>query len=198
MIETAIRFVLTNPVAMAVKAPVKDALWAVRGRGLANPAPRQPVRSLLFVCKGNICRSPFAAHRAERLLAESGSPVTCGSAGIETTQAGRSPRDACEAARSFGVRLDSHLPLQLSKSLVLQYDATVVMEAAQLTLLRDSYPEAADRIWLLSLFDGRRGYARYNIADPFGKPKPAFDACYRRIDDALRPLVRLVTESARC
>jgi protein-tyrosine-phosphatase len=185
------RYALTNPIAMAVKEPIKDLVWTVRGRQLANPSPPRGVRSLLFVCQGNICRSPFAAKRAAQLLDDAGSPIICASAGIETTQAGRSPREACQAALAFGVSLDSHMPVQLTGSLVSRFDLIVVMEAAQLEALRRSYPDAADRIWLLSLLDQRSGYARYHITDPFGGPRAAFESCYRRIDDALRPLLRL-------
>jgi protein-tyrosine phosphatase len=188
----AIRFVLTNPLAMALKAPVKDALWTVRCRRLANPPPPASVRSMLFVCKGNICRSPFAALRAAQLAAESGAAIACLSAGIATTQAERSPREACDAAEAFGVRLGAHRPIQITPSVVSQADLIIVMEAAQLLALRLAYPDSAGRIWLLSLLDERRGYARYHIADPFGKPRAEFDACYRRIDGALRPLLRLL------
>lgn len=188
----AIRFVLTNPLTMALKAPMKDALWTARGRRLANPAPPARVRSMLFVCKGNICRSPFAALRAAQLVAESDATITCLSAGLDTTQAERSPRDACDAAEAFRVRLDTHTPVQITGSLVSQVDLIVVMEAAQLLALRRAYPDSADRIWLLSLLDERRGYARYHIADPFGKPRAEFDSCYSRIDGALRPLLRLL------
>jgi protein-tyrosine phosphatase len=191
LVDRLVRYALTNSVAMAVKEPIKDFVWTVRGRQLANPAPPSTVRSLLFVCKGNICRSPFAAKRVAQLLGEAGSSITCASAGIETTQAGRSPREACEAAQTFGVRLDTHTPVQLTVSLVSRFDLIVVMEAAQLWALRRSYPDAADRIWLLSLLDERSGYARYHIADPFGGPLAGFESCYQRIDDALRRLLHL-------
>lgn len=190
------RRVLTHPVAMAVKRPLKDALWVLRGRTLRNPPLPDRVGAILFVCKGNICRSPFAAHLAAQLLAGSGSQIRCASAGILTTQAERSPREACAAARTFGVHLEQHTPVRLTSSLVAQFDLIVVMEASQLKSLRRSYPDAAARIWLLPLLDDRIGYARYHIADPFGQPRTAFDHCYRRIDATVRNVVRLIASRA--
>jgi protein-tyrosine phosphatase len=192
-----VRRMLTSPLGMAVKAPLKDAFWAVRGRRLANPALPAVVRSILFVCKGNICRSPFAAYRAAQLLEEAGARVACESAGIQITQADRSPREACEAARAFGVRLDAHRPVPLTRSLLSSFDLIVVMEASQFAFLRQSYPDAMDRIWLLSLLDEPYGYDRFHIADPFGQPQAAFNTCYRRLDDALRLLVRAVVSQSR-
>ena len=63
---------MTHPVTMAAKAPVKDALWTIRGRQFRNPQFGREVRSVLFLCHGNICRSPFAAVRAAQLLERAG------------------------------------------------------------------------------------------------------------------------------
>jgi hypothetical protein len=61
----------------------------------------------------------------------------------------------------------------------------VVFEVAHLMRLRHEYPAEAGRFVLLPLLPARRtpafGYARYNIADPFGQPGVVFDACYARI-----------------
>ena len=175
---------LTHPLALSVKRPLKDALWTARGRALANPQIPARVTSILFVCKGNICRSPFAALLAAQRLAERGvGGVHCSSAGISVTQAARAPQEACEAAALFGLSLLAHVPLQVTGDLLLSHDLTIVMEAGQMQELRRRYPEAASRIVLLPLIDrDQAGYVRFNIADPFGQPLPAFHDCYRRID----------------
>jgi protein-tyrosine phosphatase len=195
VLQQALHRALTHPLTMAAKGPIKDLWWTARGRGLSNPPLPAHVRSLLFVCKGNICRSPFAAVRARQLLLDRNvTDVTCDSAGIETTQAARPPREACHAAAHFGVALDAHQPVQLTSKIVARYDLTIVMEAEQFSALRRSYPEQADRIVLLPLLhDSAAGYARFNIADPFGQPLAAFQRCYCHTDEALGELIRLVT-----
>jgi protein-tyrosine phosphatase len=192
LFDRAMRFALTNPLSMAIKAPVRDLVWSVQGRGLENPVLRSPILSILFVCKGNICRSPFAALLASHHLSRSGSATSCVSAGISTTQANRSPQHACEAARHYGIDLESHRPIQLTRALISSSDLIAVMEASQLLELRASYPEAADRVFLLSLLDDRRGYSRYNIADPFGESRKAFDACYERINVIVERLLQKI------
>lgn len=81
--------------------------------------------------------------------------------------------------------------MQLSRELVGRYDLIVVMEVGQFEGLRRTYPEAASRIVLLSLFDpqSRQGYERYHIADPFMQARPVFEACFRRIDRAVDGLI---------
>ena len=182
---------LTHPLVMAAKRPLKDALWIARGRAFANPPLPRRVTSVLFICKGNICRSPFAGIRFRQLLDARGlSGVRSASAGISTTQAARAPQEACTAAGGYGHSLDAHEPLQLTRELVREHDLVVVMEADQLRQLRASYPDAADRILLLPLLDEEAsGYERFNISDPFGGPLDGFHACYARIDRALQRLL---------
>jgi len=190
-----IHSVLTHPLMMAVKAPVKDVMWTVRGRGLRNPPFGRDVQSALFLCHGNICRSPFAAERAAQLLERAGIRIRCASAGIAANQAKQCPAEARLAAQAFGLNLDEHTPTLLTAAMIDEFDLVVVMEAGQMQLLRERFPGAASRLVLLPLVDAtdRHGYARYNIADPFGQPRAAFDDCYRRIDRALHSLLRLLT-----
>ena len=187
--------VLTHPLTMAAKAPIKDVLWTVRGRGLRNPPFAREVRSALFLCHGNICRSPFAAERAAQLVERAGMRVRCASAGIAANQAKQCPSEARAAAAVFGLNLDDHVPALLTPSMMDEFDLVVVMEAGQMQLLQERFADARPRIVLLPLVDGadRHGYARYNIADPFGQPRAAFDECYRRIDRSLQSLVHLLT-----
>lgn len=183
---------LTHPLAMRIKRPLRDGVWSWKGRHLRNPAMPAAPRSLLFVCKGNICRSPFASALTELLLRRAGTGgVLCESAGISASADERPPAAACAAAARFGVSLDGRVPILLTRDLVDRFEMIVVMEAAQFYALRAAYPEAGDRIFLLPLLSRRRrpGYARYNIADPFGHPVAVFNACYEHLHDDLGDLL---------
>lgn len=189
----AIRRLVTHPATRVVKRAVRDGWWTLRGGSIANPPVPHEVESILFVCLGNICRSPFAAALATRRLAELGLVgVRCDSAGIRTTQGARPPQEAVEVSTAYQLSIEGHRPQLLTRELVEANDLIVVMEAGQLHHVRESYPDAAASVVLLSLFDAMvtRGFERYHIVDPFGQPRSAFDACYGRIDRALTPLLR--------
>ncbi len=188
--ERVLRAVLTSPLAMRLKAQWRDIVWSKRGAGLSNPPLPVPVRSILVLCLGNICRSPFAAAALEDLVARTGGSIRVTSAGIRATQAAKPPETACLAATRHGIRLADHRPQPLTRQLIDAADLVVVMEAAQLDQLRSAYPDAAPRIVLLSLFDetARGAYDRYNIADPYGKPLDVFERCYDRIRRAVDAL----------
>jgi protein-tyrosine phosphatase len=190
--STGITAFLRHPAVMRIKHAVRELRWRLTRTAPVNPPIPPEVRSLLFVCLGNICRSPFAGLLARRQLDALGrSDVLSVSAGIRTTQAKRSPREACEAAAAYGLELESHRPLQLTDQLMDAADMVIVMEVGQLAQLRSAYPKHHGRIFLLSLLDAQasRAYERDNIEDPFGRPLAAFHHCYGRINRALGGLI---------
>jgi protein-tyrosine-phosphatase len=170
----------------AVRGLAKDSLWMLRGARLKTPPLARPLRSVLFVCHGNICRSPYAAVLAETLAADRGAPaIAWQSAGFAAVPGAASPDEAIAAARRDGVSLEAHRATRLDAAQVAAADLIVVFEVPHLLKLQAEYPASAGRFVLLPLLPPRRavafGYARYNVADPFGKPGPFFDACYARI-----------------
>ena len=193
-LSQAITRALLHPLTMRIKHLARDARWYAAGHRCENPPIRPGVRALMFICLGNICRSPFAGHlAAARLSSDGGRPIAVTSSGLKTTQAARSPHDACVAAASYGVSLEQHTARQLVSSDVLAADLLIVMEPSQRASLERAHPEAADRILLLSLFDdGASGYDRCHIDDPFLGTPAEFAACYRRIDRAVSSLIAAV------
>jgi protein-tyrosine-phosphatase len=69
---------------------------------------------VLFVCAGNICRSPFAEGLARRLAAERGLDVEFASAGEIALDGDRCPADAVSVAKEYGVDLSSHRARRLT------------------------------------------------------------------------------------
>lgn len=174
-----------------VKKVLKDAYWSFRGAGFRNPALTGAPGSMLFICKGNICRSPFAEKLAEKMASgtELGG-IQVSSAGLQVRKPLPSPTNAKNAAKRFGIDLDEHRSKPLTRELVEGFDLIVVMEAGQLKALRSSYPESYEKFFLLPFFENGRtgGYAKYNLADPYGKPIVFFMECFGRIEKSLQGL----------
>ncbi len=192
--------ILRHPMTMTLKAVARNAVWTVKGRRVVNPPLPLPVRSMLFVCLGNICRSPFAEHLAhKRLVAAGAAALRCASAGISARQSGEVPAHGRDvAAQDYGIQLGAHRPQILSRELVDAFDLIVVMEAAQLDLLRATYPHSSHRVVLLPLFDPLPvpAHQRYHIDDPFSQPRASFEASFRRIDRAVARLLHDLVPAA--
>jgi protein-tyrosine-phosphatase len=198
-LERLITAAVRHPAAMAVKEAWRDLRWKLRDHPPPGTVPAPPA-TVLFVCKGNICRSPFAAlYATERLRARGVDGVTCRSAGYSTTQAAASPPHAITAARTYGVDLAAHRPLPFADQ-ARDVDVIVVMEAAHLDLLAGRLGVARDRLVLLPRFAPAAvaggGYRRSNIEDPFGRPLDAFERCYAQTAAAVDGLVERLHEAA--
>jgi protein-tyrosine phosphatase len=164
-----------------------------------NPPLPAAVGSVLFVCKGNICRSPFAAYHAALVAREMGLAPAVRSAGLKPSQANACPDAAIAAALAYGHDMRPWRPLPLTDDLMADHDLIVVMETGQLAAVRRRWPQHHRKVVLLSLFGPppADGWSRLNIEDPFGREQPAFDACYARIDAAVRDLFTRLPRPAR-
>jgi protein-tyrosine-phosphatase len=168
--------------ARAAAMATARARGAAGDRGRLEAAARSELaraRRLLFVCKGNIGRSPFAAGLARRALGD----------GVEVASAGflpdgrRSPTDAVAAAAAWGIDLSVHRSRVVSAALVRRSDAIFVFDADNHRRLLSDFPEAAARVHYVGALE-RDG--RLFVEDPWGGGPDAYAASYRRIADALR------------
>ncbi len=129
---------------------------------------------VLFVCRGNICRSPFAeAYIREKLGMEN--VRSCGTYEVPLRQV---PEVAEKIAREeFSVDLSSHRSQAISESLLRWADVVFVMDRKQLVELA---PRVKGRMMLLR--------ANREIPDPYGGDEATYLACYQEIIEACEAL----------
>lgn len=176
--------------AQRIRRELVDIFWTVRGPALKLPAITERPKSILFVCKGNICRSPFAEHLASARWPA----IAFGSAGLHVFQPTPPPSNAIQSARQYGLDMETHRSQQISNELVECHDMIIAMEAWQYSELRSMYKSHQHKIHVLAPYgnngtEQKRGYAAFNIADPYGGQISDFDACFKRIDQCLTNLM---------
>jgi protein-tyrosine phosphatase len=165
-----------------------DLYWNVRGPRLRFPSVPPTVRSVLFVCKGNICRSPFAEHVAQRLGRDGyARGVIFASAGLHVSRPNSPPEEAIRVAERFGVGLERHRSQPISQELMDTFDVIVAMEVWQYAELNTRYPRNRGKVVVLPMLDPAalakaKGYAAFNIEDPYGRSSDAFEQCFSRIE----------------
>lgn len=161
-------------------------LW--RRRALARLRAASPPRSVVFVCHGNICRSPYAAAAFVERLAPSLRPgVRVDSAGF--TGPGRaSPPEAVAVAARHGVALGSHRAQLVPPGAINSWELVVVMEPGQAWALHTLFGHNGRQLVVLGDLDPAP-FGRRTIADPVKQPEAAFESSYARIDRCLEQLV---------
>lgn len=179
-----------------LKRTVKNVYWRAYGHFLTHPPVPPSPRALLFVCKGNICRSPFAEAAARGRIPEN-VRIHCRSAGIVVEQPEGCPRETLIAAERFGIDLSGHRSRRIDQGLVAESDMIFAMEAWQFTRLRKLFPQHLGKIFLLPLFEGNppkrsESFSILNIRDPYGRAIGDFIECFERIDACLEGLFSVI------
>ncbi|HEY5980693.1 MAG TPA: low molecular weight protein-tyrosine-phosphatase [Microlunatus sp.] len=111
-------------------------------------------RRVVFVCWGNICRSPMAERVAEKLAAERGlDDLVFTSAATSREEIGAQiDGRAVEVLRRHGYRTDGHAAHQITRAEIEAADLVLAMENIHLTRMRAIAPDA-DHLRLLTDFD---------------------------------------------
>ena len=158
-----------------------------------GPGRFRPQR-LLLVCTANVDRSPMAEMLLKRMLSEQGiggiEVRSCGVAAIED-------RPMSEISQALllaedGISAVAHRSRRVDEAHVGEADLILAMEHAHVKRLAESYPEARQRIFLLS------GYGRApeigDIEDPAGQVGEAYPRMKRALEVALAGALRRMGE----
>jgi len=145
---------------------------------------------VLFVCLGNICRSPLAeaAFRAE--AERVGLDVEVDSAGTGDWHAGQPPdRRAIAAARRNRTDISHLRARQVTRGDFDRFDHIVALDTENFADLRRIWPEGS-RARLSLLLDHAPGREGQAVADPYYGDDSHFDVAWSDVTEAARGLAR--------
>lgn len=143
--------------------------------------------SILFVCKGNICRSPYAEQYARKHLPPA---VRLNSCGYYPVSGRPSPDTAQGVAKRFGIDLARHQSRVLDDQMIDDADLIFTFDEENRDAVLRRFPWAAGRVFGLGILCTR---PPYRIADPYGTQADGFEAVYAQIGEALDCLTAAIT-----
>ena len=152
--------------------------------------PQKPIR-VLFVCLGNICRSPTAEGVFLKLVHEAGleSRIFVDSAGTGDYHIDRPPdARACEAAGRRGYDLSPLRARQVSKKDFAEFDYVLAMDDENMRALRRICPSAhARKVRLLTEFCSS---GACTVPDPYAGGPEGFELVLDLVEDSARGLLQ--------
>jgi protein-tyrosine phosphatase len=149
---------------------------------------RREPRSLLFVCHGNVMRSPVAAELFRARMGAASSQFAVASAGTWTTNGRRADPRAVAAAQTLGISLDSHRSQMITSLMIDRSDLVCVMDYRNEAEVVARFPRASRKTILLGgVRRGRRVSA--SIDDPYARDAEGVAAIYVHLSSAVDALV---------
>ncbi|MBX2806508.1 MAG: low molecular weight phosphotyrosine protein phosphatase [Hyphomicrobiales bacterium] len=157
------------------------------------------IKNVLFVCLGNICRSPIAEGIFRHITTQRGygNQFKIGSAGLGSWHIGRPPDiRAQEAVREFGIDISNLRARRVSPSDFESYDLILAMDRANRNgLLRMAPVQFRDKIQLFLSYAPNMSVRE--VPDPFFGNADNFDYVCQLVDAACRGLLVSLTSQTQ-
>ena len=141
---------------------------------------------VVFVCTGNVCRSPMAEFLLRSRLQNDGR-WTVTSAGLSAGTGIPASRAAVQVMKEFGVNIGSHRSRPLDGATVKSADLVVAMTRGQQQEIQSRYPESSGNVYLLKTF--MPGGREDDLVDPIGLSEDVYRSVRDEIDVALSGLL---------
>lgn len=154
------------------------------------------VTSILFVCMGNICRSPLAEGIARVAVREAGMAVRLDSAGTHDYHIGAAPDErARKVARESGCGIEDLRARQVVDADFVQFDLILAADRSNLAWLQHHRPPQAHAdIALLLPWCG--GIAGSEVPDPYYGDMAGFRSTAQLLREVMPGLLRRVQGQA--
>ena len=166
-----------------IRTLLADLMWRLGPYRQYGKVDWSRVRRMVFICQGNICRSPFAHHMVAALVDDI--PVV--SFGLATTTGVAANSMALDVANEYGVDMSDHRATNLADFTILDGDFLLVMEDRHIHWLAPHLIDKEVQIGLLGLWCRPRFALLY---DPFEHSREYFSSCFGRIERAAHNLLQ--------
>src|SRR5436305_11270528 len=149
------------------------------------------MKTVLFVCTGNVCRSPMAEGLFRHAVAGRGQYRVI-SAGLGAMEGQPPSPYAVQAVKELGIDISSQRSRMLTPELVQQADYIFGMTHSHIDTVMLLYPQAAEKTFLLREFDETLDLFEKDISDPIGGSYDVYLNCRDQIEQGIVSLLRFI------
>ena len=151
------------------------------------------MKTILFVCTGNVCRSPMAEGILRHAVQGRGNYRVL-SAGLGALEGQPPSHHAVQAVRELGIDISSQRSRMLTPELVESADFIFGMTHSHIDTVMLLYPHAAEKTFLLREFDETLDPFEKDISDPIGGSYEIYLNCRDQIEQGIASLMRFLEQ----
>ena len=151
------------------------------------------MKSVLFVCTGNICRSPIAEGLFRRLIGNR-KDIEVASAGVHAVRGQPPSLYAVQVCEAEGVNIGDLRSKPLTADLIDQATHIFAMTGAHLETIHMLFPQGVEKTFLLREFEEPGTTVWRDVPDPIGLGRDVYEECARTIKNALPSVLAFVEQ----
>ena len=171
------------------KRQIARALGLIRDRSRHLPVE---IRTILFVCRGNIIRSAMGAALLRKFVGDI-SPLNIISAGLFAKVGTPADPRANTAATNYGISLDQHRAQLIQSETAERADLILVMDFQNESVLLSRFPTLHAKTFLLGAFPFENCPSSIEISDPYDGDAAEVQRCFEILNGHVRKLASLLS-----
>lgn len=136
------------------------------------------MKKIMFVCTGNICRSPMCHYYLQKLIKENGleSEFYVDSCGTYANTGESSTLNAIESMKAYGVDLRKHRATNIEKSGMEEYDLVLCLTLSHKASVLEYCPKLRGKVYTLKEYTNPNDSYK-NVDDPWGLSLHVYHEC---------------------
>lgn len=141
------------------------------------------MKTILFVCTANQCRSPMAQGLMQRKLEQEGDAdeICAAWAGVDALNGCRATENSIKAMAARGIDIGEHRSRAITNEILENAALVLTMERAHAKAIRTLFPVHSQRVQLLTHMAGLDG----DVADPVGGTLERYNRTAQEIEELI-------------
>ena len=151
--------------------------------------------TILFICTGNVCRSPMAEGLFKNLVDQNKADLIVISAGVGAQNGQPPSENAIRAMQDLDIDISPQRSMMMTAALASEADMIIGMTHGHIEMVNLMFPHTAEKTFLLREFDDSLPLHEREISDPIGCSYEIYCQCRDQIREGIDSLLKFIQKN---
>ena len=151
--------------------------------------------TILFICTGNVCRSPMAEGLFKNLVDQNKADLIVKSAGVGAQNGHQPSENAIRAMQDLDIDISPQRSMMMTAALASEADMIIGMTHGHNDMVNLMFPHTAEKTFLLREFDDSLPLHEREISDPIGCSYEIYCQCRDQIREGIDSLLKFIQKN---